>query len=316
MNANQPRLPVKTLVVILGPTGIGKSDVAIQLARRLGTEIISADSRQIFRDIPITTAAPSAEDLAIVPHHLIGQLPLDSYYSASLFERDALSILENIFRCKDYVIVCGGSMMYVDALCNGIDDIPTISQEVRKRVEDIGRQEGADGLLSRLKDVDPDYYNIVDRKNIKRVAHALEICYESGITYTSLRTGGKSVSRPFKIVKIGLNCDRALLFDRINSRVDKMVSQGMIDEARSVYHLRHLNSLNTVGFKEMFRYFDGEWNLPTALSRLQKHTRVYAKKQLTWFQRQSDIVWIDPTQFSDSASVADKIIEMLALTRC
>lgn len=286
---------MNTLIVITGPTGVGKSDLAITLAERLGTEIISADSRQIYADIPVTTAAPSDSDLRRVPHHLVRCLPLDAYFSASAFEQQALNLLPDIFnRCGGAAIVCGGSMMYIDALCNGIDEIPTISPAVRAEVLHLYETEGADKVLAELKQLDPEYYERVDHKNLKRVIHALEICRQSSTTYTSLRTGQKAV-RDFRILKFMLTAPREQLFSRINSRVLRMLENGMIDEARAVYAQRYLNSLNTVGFKEIFKHFDGEWDLPTAIARLQKNTRVYAKKQLTWYARDPEIISIDIT---------------------
>lgn len=298
----------KKLVVILGPTGVGKTNVAIDVARRLGTEVVSADSRQVYAGIPIITAAPSADELAVVKHHLVGVLPLDAYYSAALFERDALEIVGKLFVRSDYAVVCGGSMMYIDALCYGIDDIPTISDEVRQRVLRLRESVGVEGLWRRLLELDPEYCEVVDRNNVKRLMHAIEICEQSGLTYTSLREGWRKKHRDFDIIKIGLTAPRDVIFDRINRRVDKMLDLGMVDEASSVYGLRHLNSLNTVGFKEMFRYLDGEWDLPTAVARMQKNTRVYAKKQLTWFNRQEDIRWID---VATSQGVADEIMGLI-----
>lgn len=292
MSVNTQDINNKTLIVITGPTGIGKSATAIDLAQRLSTEIISADSRQVYKGIPIITAAPTEEERSIVPHHLVDFLELDEYYSASLFEQQALSLLDQIFRRSDYAVVCGGSMMYVDALCNGIDELPTIPDHIRQQLMQEHADNGNDWLLQRLEQLDPVYYNQVDRQNTKRVFHAVEICLASGRPYSSLRTGTRR-SRPFRIIKTALTADRQLIFDRINLRVEKMLEMGMLDEARSVYHLRHLNSLNTVGFKEMFRYLDGEWDLPTAIARMQKNTRVYAKKQMTWYQRDPLIHWID-----------------------
>ncbi|MBO5748240.1 MAG: tRNA (adenosine(37)-N6)-dimethylallyltransferase MiaA [Muribaculaceae bacterium] len=292
MSLNTQDINNKTLIVITGPTGIGKSATAIDLAQRLSTEIISADSRQVYKGIPIITAAPTEEERSIVPHHLVDFLELDEYYSASLFEQQALSLLDQIFRRSDYAVVCGGSMMYVDALCNGIDELPTIPDNIRQQLMQEHADNGNDWLLQRLEKLDPVYYNQVDRQNTKRVFHAVEICLASGRPYSSLRTGTRQ-SRPFRIIKTALTADRQLIFDRINLRVEKMLEMGMLDEARSVYHLRHLNSLNTVGFKEMFRYLDGEWDLPTAIARMQKNTRVYAKKQMTWYQRDPLIHWID-----------------------
>lgn len=283
----------KTLIVVTGPTASGKTALAIELARHFGTEIISADSRQIYRDIPIGTAAPSAAELAMVRHHLIGTLPLDAYYSAAMFEQDALRLLDDIFSRADYAVVCGGSMMYVDALTHGIDDMPTVSPEVRQRVRDILEQHGPEGLDALLEITDPDYWARVDRANTRRVMHALEISMQAGVPYSTLLTGARR-ERPFRTVKMMIGHTREALFDRINRRTDAMIAGGLIDEARALLPMRHLNSLNTVGYKEMFACFDGLMDLPTATARIAKNTRVYAKKQLTWLRRDPDIITLDP----------------------
>ena len=284
----------KTLIVITGPTGVGKTGKAIELAQSLGTEIVSADSRQLYRDIPIGTAAPTAEELAMVKHHFVGILGLEEYYSAEQFEVDALEVIKRIFAERDYAVMCGGSMLYVDAICRGIDDIPTISDEVRSRVAEMVATLSAEELRETLRSLDPAYHAIVDLNNTKRVAHAIEICLQAGVPYSTLRTG-KAKPRDFEIVKIALNLPREELFDRINRRVDAMVEQGLEEEARRVYPLRHLNSLNTVGFKEMFAYFDGTMERGVAIERIKKNTRVYAKKQLTWFQRDTTVRWLHPS---------------------
>lgn len=286
----------KTLVVITGPTGVGKTDTSIRLARDLGTEIVSADSRQIFRDLPIGTAAPTAEQLASVRHHFVGILNLEDYYSAARFETDALAVLERLFERTDYAVMCGGSMMYVDAVCKGIDELPTISDEVRSRVLRKLADEGEEAMRERLRRLDPDYYAQVDLNNTKRVIHAVEICMQAGVPYSRLRVGRRK-ERPFRIVKIGLTLPREQLFARINARVEKMVEAGLEAEARSVYPLRSLNSLNTVGYKEMFAYFDGMMDRDTAIARIQKNTRVYAKKQLTWYAKDPDIRWFAPDDY-------------------
>ena len=282
-----------TLIVITGPTGVGKTATAIAVAKALGTDIISADSRQIYREIPIGTAAPTAEQMAAVPHHFVQFKNLDDYYSAAQFEEEVLQLLPQLFSRSPYAVMCGGSMMYVDAVCRGIDDIPTISPEVRQATLQLYQAEGLDGLLARLQAADPEYYAIVDRQNTKRVIHAIEIITQSGVTYTSLRRGAAK-QRPFRIVKVALNLPRPQLFERINARVLQMIDMGLEQEARSVYHLRHLNSLNTVGYKEMFAYFDGIMDRDTAIARIQKNTRVYAKRQLTWHAKDPSRVWLAP----------------------
>lgn len=293
----------KTLVVVTGPTGVGKTAVAIRLARDLGTEIVSADSRQIFRDIPIGTAAPTAEEQAEVKHHFVGILGLEDYYSAAQFEADVLALLPALFEKSDYVVMCGGSMMYVDAVCKGIDELPTISDAVRRDVAERLERDGADAMREELRRLDPVYYNQVDLNNMKRVAHAVEICLEAGRPYSELRTNSVK-ERPFRIVKIGLNLPREQLFDRINRRVLKMVDEGLVDEVRRVYPLRRLNSLNTVGYKELFAWLDGTIDYDTAVARIQKNTRVYAKKQLTWYAKDPDIRWMEPTDYEAILKVA------------
>lgn len=292
---------MKTLIVITGPTGSGKTSLAIDLARELGCEIISADSRQVFRDIPIGTAAPTAAELEAVRHHLVGFLPLDGYYSAARFEEDAMGVLEELFSRSDYAVICGGSMLYVDAVVKGIDDIPTISPEIREQTLRLAAEGGNDALLAELQRLDPEYFAIVDRSNTKRLVHAVEICRQSGVTYSSLRSG-RAKQRPFRVVKMFIDFPREELFNRINLRVEKMMEQGLLEEARRVYPLRELNSLNTVGYKELFAFFDGKWDLPTAIARIQKNTRVFAKKQLTWLRRPENLraevtaVPLDPSE--------------------
>ncbi len=284
-NADFPR----TLVVITGPTASGKSALALSLARHYGCHIISADSRQIFHGLPIGTAAPTVAEREIAPHHFVDMLPLDGYYSAAQFETDVLALLDTLFADNPIQVMCGGSMMYVDAVCDGIDELPTISPEIRQRAADIYREGGIEALRATLQSLDPDYLAQVDVNNHKRLVHAIEISLEAGVPYSSLRTGEKK-RRPFRILKFAIDMPRDVLFDRINARVDTMVANGLVDEAHRVYPLRHYNSLNTVGYKELFRYFDGEWDLDTAIARIKKNTRVYAKKQMTWLRRDPDII--------------------------
>jgi tRNA dimethylallyltransferase len=294
----------KTLVVLVGPTGIGKTELSLSLAKLLSSPVVSADSRQIYKTIKIGTAAPTPEQLAKAEHYFVGMLDLEEYYSAAQYEKDVLELLNELFEKHEYVLMTGGSMMYIDAVTKGIDDIPTVDDETRALLKNRFETEGLEPLLEELRLLDPDYYAIVDKKNHKRVVHALEICYMTGRTFTSFRKNERKV-RPFKIVKVGLRMDRELLFGRINARVDAMVESGLVDEARSVMHLRHLNSLNTVGYKEMFKYLDGEWDLHTAVERLKKNTRVYAKKQMTWFNNDEDIRWFDA-----SSVKAEDILEI------
>lgn len=279
---------VPTLIMITGPTASGKSALAVDVAERLGTEIVSADSRQVYRGIPIVTAMPTAEERARVRHHLVDMLPLDAYYSAAEFERDALRVAGGLLESRGVAVAVGGSMLYVDALCHGIDALPTVSDAVREGLRREHERLGDEWLLDELRRLDPEYYDTVDRRNTKRVFHAVEIIREAGVTYTSLRTGARR-ERDFRIVKVLLEAPREILFDRINRRVDAMVADGLEEEARGVYHLRHLNSLNTVGLKEMFAMFDGTMDRHTAIERIKKNTRVYAKKQMTW--RRGDTSW-------------------------
>ena len=274
---------------------MGKTAAAIEAAQLLQCDIINADSRQVFRDLSIGTAVPSPEELALVHHHFVQFKNLDEYYSAAQFEADVMALLPKLWEHGDYVVMCGGSMLYVDAVCRGIDQIPDISDEVRSSVKKQWQEQGLEPLLQELKRLDPAYFAVVDKKNPVRIIHAIEVCRQTGIPYSSLRTG-KVKERPFNIIKIGLNMERQQLFERINQRVDQMIDVGLEQEARHVYPLRHLNSLNTVGYKEMFTYFDGTMDRNTAIERIKKNTRVYAKKQLTWFQRDPDIIWCTPQE--------------------
>lgn len=283
----------KTLVVITGPTGSGKTSLAVEVAKAIGTEIISADSRQIFKEIPIGTAAPSEEERAAVPHYFVATHSLTDYYSAADFESDVISLLERKWREHDVMVMAGGSMMYVDAVINGIDDIPSISDENRRRAMAVYENGGLQQLRLDVLDLDPEYYRQVDLNNHKRLIHALEIMYESGKKYSALRTG-QSRKRDFRVLKFALNLPREVLFDRINHRVEIMIDAGLEAEARAVYDMRHLNSLNTVGYKEMFEYFDGKMDRATAIARICKNTRVYAKKQLTWLKKDDSVIWLNP----------------------
>lgn len=284
-----------TLIVLTGPTGVGKTELSLRLAEHFQTSIVSSDSRQLYADLKIGTAAPTPEQLQRVPHHLIGTLQLTDYYSAAQYEQEALAILENLFTQRDVVLLTGGSMMYVDAICKGIDDIPTIDAETRELMLQKLESEGLEHLCAELKLMDPEYYRIVDLKNHKRVVHALEICYMTGKTYTSYRKQQKK-ERPFRIIKIGLTRDRAELYDRINRRVDQMMDEGLLEEARTVYPYRALNSLNTVGYKEMFQYLDGTWDLPFAIEKIKQNSRIYSRKQMTWFKRDEEMRWFHPEQ--------------------
>lgn len=283
----------KTLIVITGPTAVGKTQLCLDIARHFDIPIINADSRQIYKELSIGTAKPSAEELQQVKHYFVGSLSLKDYYSASLFEQQVLELLDTLFRDSDYALMTGGSMMYIDAVCDGIDDIPTIDDTTRTTMKQRLAEEGLQKLCEELKCLDPEYYEIVDRQNPKRVVHALEICTMTGRTYTSFRKREKK-ERPFRIIKIGLNREREELYNRINARVDKMMQQGLLKEAEKLYTLRELNALNTVGYKELFDYFNGRWSLDEAIERIKGNTRRYARKQLTWYKKDPQICWFHP----------------------
>ena len=284
---------MKTLVVITGPTAVGKTALCLDIARHFDIPIVNADSRQIYRDMRIGTAAPTGEQLRQVRHYFVGTLALEEYYSASMYEQQTIALLEELFEQSDYALMAGGSMMYIDAVCNGIDDIPTVDAETRALMKQRLAEEGLDALCEELKRLDPEHYAIVDKKNPRRVVHALEIYHMTGGTYTALRKAERK-RRPFRIIKVGLNLPREELYERINARVDQMMSDGLLEEARHLYPMRHLNALNTVGYKELFAYIDGKWTLDEAVERIKGNTRRYARKQLTWFKKDTDMKWFSP----------------------
>lgn len=292
--AIQPKIRMDTLIIVLGPTGVGKSDISVQLAKFFHSEIVSADSRQFFKELSIGTAVPPIDDLMEVPHHFIQNKSIHQYYNVSEYETEALSLLEVLFKKRNPVILAGGSMMYIDTICKGIDDIPTVDPEIRNEVIRWYETHGIEALREKLKELDPEYYRIVDLNNPKRMLHAVEVCTMTGKTFTSFRTQTIK-ERPFRIIKIGINQDRKVLYDRINQRVIRMMDAGLLEEAKSVYPYRHLNSLNTVGYKELFLYLDGECSLEEAVDLIQRNSRKYARKQLTWFRRDQDIAWFEPT---------------------
>ena len=284
---------MKRLIVITGPTAVGKTNLCMDIASQLGIPIINADSRQLFRQLPIGTAQPTKEQRARVRHYFVGTLDIGDYYSASMYEQDVMSLLQQLFAGSDYALLSGGSMMYIDAVCNGIDDIPTVDDETRSLMKRRLAEEGLEALVEELKRLDPEHYELVDRQNPRRVVHALEICHITGKTYTSFRTSQKK-QRPFEIIKIGLNREREELYQRINRRVDQMMEEGLLEEARMMLPYREANALNTVGYKELFNYFDGVWNLSEAVERIKGNTRRYARKQLTWFKRDTQMRWFHP----------------------
>lgn len=298
---------MKTLVVLLGPTGVGKTALSLALAEWLGSPILSADSRQLYAEIPIGTAAPTEEEFARVKHYFIGTHKLTDYYSAAQYEIDVLKLSEELFKTHETLLLTGGSMMYIDAVCKGIDDIPTVDDITRRTLLDRYEKEGLEPLVDELRLLDPEYYRIVDLKNPKRVIHALEICYMTGRTYTSFRTQ-TAKERPFRIIKIGLRREREELYDRINRRVDQMVADGLVDEARRVYPFRHLNSLNTVGYKELFTHFDGDCTLEFAIEKIKQNSRIYSRKQMTWFRRDDSIRWFHPEEKDEMLNYLSEII--------
>lgn len=285
----------KTLIVITGPTAVGKTALCLDVAKHFHIPIINADSRQIFRELKIGTAPPTEAQMQQVHHDFVGILGLDDYYSASLFEQQVLELLGRQFLSSDYALMAGGSMMYIDAVCDGIDDIPTIDDQTRTTMKQRLADEGLEALCEELRQRDPEYYEIVDRQNPRRVVHALEICLMTGKTYTSFRKREKR-QRPFNIIKIGLNRPREELYDRINRRVDQMMADGLLEEAKALYPKRNLNALNTVGYKELFDYIDGRWPLEEAVERIKGNTRRYARKQLTWFKKDESIRWFHPDE--------------------
>jgi tRNA dimethylallyltransferase len=291
----------KLLVVLLGPTGVGKTALSIHLAKLLGSPILSSDSRQIYQGIPIGTAAATAEEKAEVEHLFVDRLGLEEYYSAAEFEREVLAYLQDYYQSHAVAVMVGGSMMYIDAVCKGLDELPTIPSALRQEITERWQTEGLVPLLEELQQLDPLYYEQVDRCNPKRVMHALEICRVTGQPYSSLRKS-QPKEREFAILKIGLTRDREELYARINERVDQMMQQGLLEEARRVYPLRHCNALNTVGYKELFAHFDGLLTLEEAVEKIKQNSRIYSRKQMTWFRRDSDIHWFHPDQIDQISS--------------
>ncbi|MDD3876608.1 MAG: tRNA (adenosine(37)-N6)-dimethylallyltransferase MiaA [Bacteroidales bacterium] len=286
----------KTAIVIAGPTAVGKTTLSITLAKRLNAEIISADSRQFFCELKIGTAAPDEKELKSAKHHFIGNLSINDYYNVSKFEIEALSVIDNLFKKSDFVIVTGGSGLYIDAFCHGIDDLPEPEKEVRQALKEELLNSGIESLRLSLKSIDPEYYNIVDLANPKRIMRGIEVYLTTGQKYSELRKKQKK-SRPFNIVKIGLNRERNELFQRINDRVDQMMSQGFLEEAKQLFEFRHLNALNTVGYKELFQYISGEITIEKAVENIKTNTRRFAKRQLTWFKKDIEFVWFHPEDF-------------------
>ncbi|MBQ1649730.1 MAG: tRNA (adenosine(37)-N6)-dimethylallyltransferase MiaA [Prevotella sp.] len=305
---------MNSLIVITGPTGVGKTELCLNIAEHYGIDIINADSRQIYAEIPIGTAAPTAEQMQRVRHYFVATHHIGDYYSASMYEQEVLDLIaekEQEAGNNPIAVLTGGSMMYIDAVCNGIDDIPTIKDEIRNKMKQRLETEGLDALVDELRELDPQHWETVDRSNPRRVVHALEICHQTGQTYTSFRIGKKK-ERPFNIIKIGLTRDKVLkvkrgqvimdhteLYDRINARVVSMMEQGLVEEAKSVLPYRNEKALNTIGYKEMFRYFDNEITLEEAVRQIQSNSREYARKQLTWYKKDESMTWFHPNQEKD-----------------
>jgi tRNA dimethylallyltransferase len=287
-----------TLVVITGPTAVGKTALTIKLAQYYNVPVINADSRQIYRELKIGTAAPTAEQLQQVKHYFVGTKSIDDYYNASMYEQEVMKLLDTHRERSTVHVLSGGSMMYIDAVCNGIDDIPTVRDDIRREMKRRYEDEGLEALCDELRQLDPEHYAVVDRKNHRRVIHALEICHQTGQTYTSFRTQQKK-QRPFRIVKIGLNREREELYQRINQRVDQMMQDGLLEEVRGLIDKRETNALNTVGYKELFNYLDGLWTLDEAVERIKGNTRRYARKQLTWYKRDEKMRWFHPDQIEE-----------------
>lgn len=296
----------KTLIVLTGPTGIGKTTVGINIAQHFKTEIVSSDSRQIFKELTIGTAVPNTKELSAVKHHFIHSHSIFDSYNASRYETEALQLLETLFGENNIIVLVGGSMLYIDAICKGIDIMPDIDTEIRNSLKEKLEKEGLSGLRLQLKKQDPDYYKTVDLKNPARIIHALEICLMTGKPYSSFRSNKKK-QRPFSIIKIGLNTDRKILHNRINNRVDLMIDAGLEKEAKSVYQYKNLNSLNTVGYREMFSYFDGDISKEKAIELIKRNSRRYARKQLTWFRKDDEMKWFEPNQ-------TQEIIEYISST--
>lgn len=297
---------MKTLLVILGPTGVGKTELSLQIAERFSSPIISADSRQIYRDIPICTAAATPEQQARVKHYFVGTHALDEKFSAAQFELQTIALLDKLFAERDNVVMTGGSMMYIDAVVKGIDDMPDVDPYIRARIREQYNENGLEPLLGQLRLLDPEYYARVDKRNTQRVIHGVEMCLSTGRPFSSFHTGERK-DRPFRIVQIGLQRDREELYHRIDMRVQQMLDNGLEAEARKVFPLRHLNSLNTVGMKEMFLYFDGQYTLEKAQERICHNTHIYSKKQMTWFKRDKEIVWFHPSQSAEIMDFVDRM---------
>ena len=305
---------MNTLLLIVGPTGVGKTELSLRVAEYYGCPIVSCDSRQVYRGIPIGTAAPTAEEQARVKHYFVGTRELEDDYNAGQYERDALALLEDLFKKHEVVVMTGGSMLYADAFCNGLDDLPPVPENIRKQVRLRVTEEGLEWLQNEVQRLDPDYWEIVDQQNPARLAHCVELCLTTGRAYSGmlrLKANGERLKkgRPFRIVKVGLERPRAELYARINERVKQMMADGLLEEAKAVYGKRHLNSLQTVGYKELFAYLDGEYDLDRAIELIQQNTRHYAKRQMTWFRRDKEIHWLNANDdYEKNISIIDAML--------
>jgi len=298
----------KYLIVIIGPTAVGKTELCLQLARELQTEIITADSRQIYKELNIGTAKPSEYELAQVRHHFIGTKTIHENYTAGMFELDVIDLLNNLFQKKDKVIMTGGSGLYINAVCNGIDALPRVEPDIRNQLIKKHEKEGIESLRQKLKKIDPDYYQQVDLNNPKRLLKALEITIQTGKPYSSFLTK-ETKTRPFQIIKTGLYRDRKELYEQINRRVEQMIEEGLVEEVKALHQYKHLNALNTVGYKELFSYFDGKITFEEAVRLIKRNTRRYAKRQITWFSKDPEIVWLHPNEKNNiKKSILNKTI--------
>ena len=298
----------KTLVLLLGPTGVGKTELSLRVAEHYGCPILNCDSRQVFRGIPIGTAAPTAQELARAKHYFIATRDLQDDYNAGQYERDALELLDQLFLTHDVVVMTGGSMLYADAVCNGLDDLPAVPDAIRAEVTENFKSQGLTWLQQEVQRLDPEYWKIVDHSNPARLAHCVELSLTTGKPYSSLRTNTRK-ERPFRILKIALERPREELYERINTRVSQMMDDGLLEEAKAVYPLRRLNSLQTVGYRELFGYLDGEYDLQRAVELIRQNTRHYAKRQLTWFRRDKEIHWIDANNdYEKSINIIDTLL--------
>ena len=304
-------MPSKTLIVIAGPTAIGKTSVSISLAKHFNCSVLSADSRQFYKEMNIGTAKPTDEEMQGVPHYFINSHSVSDEYNVGKYETEAIELLDKLFQNNDIVILVGGSGLYIDAICKGFDELPEADVEIRNKIKTLFEKDGIDGLQKLLKELDINYYNKVDLQNPQRMSRALEVCLTTGVPYSTLREG-KVKQRNFNIIKIGLNTSREVLYERINNRVDEMMKAGLLEEVKSLQQYKHLNALQTVGYKELFDYLENKTDLNTAIELIKQNTRRFAKRQLTWFRRDEEMKWFEP---NEEESIIDYIIEKRIVNR-